>query len=82
MAQPGHLPMAAIEKVRTTAQRGSRWLKRRFNGRRGSETSTDTRTLAIVSMPSASRKRSNPEFQGPPTNFRRQDLTLGRDDAG
>ncbi|KAF7506840.1 hypothetical protein GJ744_011186 [Endocarpon pusillum] len=66
MAQRGQLPMAAIVKVKTTAQRGSRWLKRRFNGARGSQTSTDTHNLCI----------------GPPTNFRREELTLGLDAAG
>ena len=48
MVQPGHLPMAAITKVKTTAQRGSRWLKRRFNSRRDSQGSANARRLSIV----------------------------------
>ena len=48
MVQPGHLPMAAITKVKTTAQRGSRWLKRRFNSRRDSQGSAHARRLSIV----------------------------------
>jgi hypothetical protein len=48
MAQPGQFSMCAIAKVKTTAQRGGRWLKRRLNACRGSQASTNTRNLSIV----------------------------------
>jgi hypothetical protein len=48
MAQPRHFCMVAIAKVKTTAQRGGRWLKRSLNACRGSQASTNTRNLSIV----------------------------------
>lgn len=88
MAQTGHLPTAAIVKIKTTARRGSRWLKRRFNGRRDSQASTDTRIISIVGPPFNRAPRlhlataSNRHCQGPPTNYRREEPTLGTDDDG
>lgn len=76
--------MAAIVKVKTTAQRGSRWLKKRFNGGRGSRTSTETHNLCIVSLFSvvARGNASEQNSKGPPTNFRREELTLESDADG
>lgn len=83
--------IAAMARVKNTAQRGGHWMKTRFGSFRGPRASISTRSLSIVSSAlhftrnlcgSALVASDDESPKGPPTNFRREELTLGTDVEG